>query len=58
MLCEKTIYNYINFGALAVKNIENAEKIRYRVRQKTQMSYKVGKSVYRIEDMMMVIYIF
>jgi IS30 family transposase len=43
MLCEKTIYNYIELGALSVKNIDLPRKIRYRARKKRQMSYKVDK---------------
>ena len=43
MLCEKTVYNYIELGALSVKNIDLPRKIRYRVRKKRQMSYKVDK---------------
>jgi IS30 family transposase len=43
MVCEKTIYNYIEMGALSVKNIDLPRKIRYRARRKRQMSYKVDK---------------
>lgn len=43
MVCEKTIYNYIEMGALSVKNIDLPRKIRYRARRKKQMSYKVDK---------------
>lgn len=31
-LCEKTIYNYIDFGALSVKNIDLPKKVAYKVR--------------------------
>ena len=31
-LCEKTIYNYIDSGALAVKNIDLPKKVKYKVR--------------------------
>lgn len=31
-LCEKTIYNYIDLGALSVKNIDLPKKVAYKVR--------------------------
>lgn len=43
MLSEKTIYNYIEIGALSIKNIDLPKKIRYRPRRKVQMGYKVDK---------------
>ena len=44
MVCEKTIYKYIEVGALSVKNIDLPRKVRYRPRKKKQMGYKVDKS--------------
>lgn len=43
MVCEKTIYNYIEIGAVSVKNIDLPRKVRYRPRKKKQMGYKVDK---------------
>jgi len=43
MVSEKTIYNYIEIGALSVKNIDLPRKVRYRPRKKIQMGYKVDK---------------
>lgn len=43
MLSEKTVYTYIEIGALSIKNIDLPRKIRYRDRKKKQMSYKVNK---------------
>jgi len=43
MVCEKTIYKYIEVGALSVKNIDLPRKVRYRPRKKKQMGYKVDK---------------
>jgi IS30 family transposase len=43
VVCEKTIYNYIELGALSVKNIYFLRKVRCRARRKRQMSYKVDK---------------
>ncbi|PRR79281.1 hypothetical protein CLLI_09550 [Clostridium liquoris] len=43
MVSEKTIYNYIEIGALSVKNADLPRKVRYRPRRKIQMGYKVDK---------------
>lgn len=43
MLSEKTVYTYIEIGALSVKNIDLPRKIRYKARKKKKMSYKVNK---------------
>lgn len=43
MISEKTIYKYIEIGALSVKNIDLPRKVRYRPRKKYQMGYKVDK---------------
>ena len=43
MFSEKTIYNYIEIGALSIKNIDLPRKVRYRPRRKIQMGYKVDK---------------
>lgn len=43
MVSERTIYNYIQSGALSVKNIDLPRKVRYRPRKKYQMGYKVDK---------------
>jgi IS30 family transposase len=43
MVSEKTIYNYIDIGALSVRNIDLPRKVRYRPRKKYQMGYKVDK---------------
>ncbi len=43
MVSERTIYNYIESGALSVKNIDLPRKVRYRPRKKYQMGYKVDK---------------
>jgi len=43
MVSEKTIYNYIEIGALSVKNIDLPRKVRYRPRKRYQISYKVDK---------------
>ena len=43
MVSEKTIYNYIETGALSIKNIDLPRKVRYRPRRKIQMGYKVDK---------------
>ncbi len=43
MVSEKTIYNYIEIGALSIKNIDLPRKVRYRPRKKYQMGYKVDK---------------
>lgn len=43
MVSEKTIYNYIEIGALSIKNIDLPRKVRYRPRRKIQMGYKVDK---------------
>lgn len=41
MVSERTLYNYIEAGALSVKNIDLPRKVRYRPRKKYQMGYKV-----------------
>ena len=43
MFSEKTIYKYIEIGALSIKNIDLPRKVRYRPRKKIQMGYKVDK---------------
>lgn len=43
MVSEKTIYKYIEIGALSVKNIDLPRKVRYRPRRKIKMGYKVDK---------------
>ena len=43
MFSEKTIYKYIDIGALSIKNIDLPRKVRYRPRKKVQMGYKVDK---------------
>lgn len=43
MVSEKTIYNYIELGALSIKNIDLPRKVRYRPRRKIQRGYKVDK---------------
>ena len=43
MVSEKTIYKYIEIGALSVKNIDLPRKVRYRPRRKVKMRYKVDK---------------
>jgi IS30 family transposase len=43
MLSEKTLYNYIEIGALSIKNIDLPKKNRYRPRKRIQMGYKVDK---------------
>lgn len=43
MVSEKTIYKYIEIGALSVKNIDLPRKVRYRPRRKVQRGYKVDK---------------
>lgn len=43
MVSERTIYNYIESGALSVKSIDLPRKVRYRPRRKYQMGYKVDK---------------
>ena len=43
MLSERTIYKYIEIGALSIKNIDLPRKARYRPRKKIQMGYKVDK---------------
>lgn len=44
MVSEKTLYKYIEDGALSVNNIDLPRKIRYRERKKKQMGYKVDKA--------------
>jgi len=43
MLSEKTLYNYIEIGALSIKNIDLPKKVRYRSRKRIQRGYKVDK---------------
>lgn len=43
MFSEKTIYKYIDIGALTIKNIDLPRKVWYRPRKKYQMGYKVDK---------------
>lgn len=43
MISEKTVYNYIEKGALSVKNIDLPRKVKYKPRKKYQMGYKVDK---------------
>lgn len=35
-LCEKTIYNYIDSGALSVRNLDLPKKVKYKVRESHQ----------------------
>lgn len=44
MVCRRTMYKYIEVGALSVKNIDLPRKVRCRPRKKKQMGYKVDKS--------------
>ena len=44
MVSEKTLYKYIEDGALSVNNIDLPRKVRYRKRKKKQMGYKVDKA--------------
>ena len=44
MVSEKTLYKYIEDGALSVNNIDLPRKVRYRERKKVQMGYKVDKA--------------
>ncbi|MDD4046439.1 MAG: IS30 family transposase, partial [Tissierellia bacterium] len=44
MVSEKTLYKYIEDGALSVNNIDLPRKVRYRERKKKQMGYKVDKA--------------
>lgn len=44
MISEKTLYTYIDNGALSVNNIDLPRKVRYRPRKKKQMGYKVDKA--------------
>lgn len=43
MICERTLYNYIDNQILSVKNIDLPRKVRYRPRKKIKMGYKVDK---------------
>lgn len=43
MVSEKTLYKYIEIGALSAKNIDLPRKVRHRPRKKKQMGYKVDK---------------
>ena len=43
MFSAKTIYNYIEIGALSIKNIDLPRKVRYRPRRKIQRGYKFDK---------------
>ena len=44
MISEKTLYKYIDNGALSVNNIDLPRKVKYRARKRKQMGYKVDKS--------------
>ena len=44
MVSEKTLYKYIEDGALSINNIDLPRKVRYRERKRTQMGYKVDKA--------------
>ena len=44
MFSEKTIYNYIEAGALSVKNIDLPRKVRYRKRKSKHDNFKVDKA--------------
>ena len=44
MVSKKTLYTYIDNGALSVNNIDLPRKVRYRARKKNQMGYKVDKA--------------
>ena len=49
-ICRKTLYNYIDSGALSVRNIDLPRKVRYKKRKKTQQpvtrdfSYRSGRT--------------
>jgi IS30 family transposase len=43
MVCERTLYNYIDNQILSTKNIDLPRKVRYRPRKKIKMGYKVDK---------------
>ena len=43
MVSEKTIYNYIENGAISIRNIDLPRRVKYRPRRKKQMGYKVDK---------------
>ena len=43
MVCERTLYNYVDNQVLSVRNIDLPRKVRYRPRKKIQMGYKVDK---------------
>ena len=43
MVCERTLYNYIDNQVLSTKNIDLPRKVRYRPRKRIQMGYKVDK---------------
>lgn len=43
MVCERTLYNYIDNQVLSTKNIDLPRKVRYRPRKRIQMGYKVEK---------------
>jgi IS30 family transposase len=44
MVSEKTLYRYIEYGALSVNNIDLPRKVRYRAKKKQQFGYKVDKA--------------
>lgn len=44
MHSEKTIYNYVNCGLFAARNIDLPRKVRYRLRKKSATNFKVDKS--------------
>lgn len=43
MCCEKTIYNYIDYGVFSAKNIDLPRKVRYRPR-KAEKNFKVDRA--------------
>lgn len=43
--CEKTLYNYIESGALSVKNIDLPKKVKYKLRS-SHSSGTVGRAIY------------
>lgn len=44
MFSEKTIYNYIQAGALSIKNIDLPRKVKYRKRKSKHDNFKVDKA--------------
>lgn len=47
-LCEKTIYNYIELGALSVKNVDLSKKVVYKPRKSSddEKTEKADKAIY------------